>query len=112
MFDFDVSDALVMTAGGIGMAFLVLTLLTVLTSLMGWASQSWSRRASGETSQEEHQARLAAAIAASVAVATSQRGKLPAGGRVSVNRVETASLWAIHGRQDIMESRQGPARRR
>ena len=112
MFDSDVSigDALFMTLGGLGMAFLVLFLLMIMITSMGWLSRRVSRE-SAASSSDDQGAAVAAAVAVSVAVAADQQAGRPPGRHI-VPPVAAASNWARRGRLDIMESRMGRVRRR
>ena len=99
--DFDASEALVMTAGGLGMAFFVLILLMVFTSVMGRLLQT---RSTGDSSPlEREDAQLAAATAVAVALAERRQQRALAAGQAT-------SVWATRGRQEIMDSRSGRGR--
>ena len=112
MFDSDVSigDALVMTLGGLGMAFLVLLLLMIMITAMGWLSRRVCRESAVSPSDDQGAA-LAAAVAVSVAVAADRQAGRPAVRHI-VPPIAAASNWARRGRLDIMESRIGRTRRR
>ena len=99
--DFDTSEALVMTAGGLGMAFFILVILMVFTSIMGRLLQTRSNRVSDSIESED--AQLAAATAVAVALSEHQTPKKPIEGLA-------ASPWASQGRQEIMAARLGRER--
>ena len=111
MFDFDGKEALTMTVGGAGMAFVVLILLATFVAIMGWVVRKRSAAQVQEEPAASQQAELAAAIAVSVAIAAdeSQR-EVPRAG-VQVAGMGRANGWAVRGRQDIMNSRQRPVPR-
>ena len=117
--DFDIGNALVMTAGGAGMAFLVLVLLTGLTAVMGLVLRWRVARATrlGVEAPEldpprEDELEMAAMIAASIVAARLGRRAPTTGGRPPTATSSASSRWVVQGRRDIMAGRTGrPARR-
>ena len=116
---FDVNNALVMTAGGAGMAFLVLVLLTLLTGVMGRALR-WSVAEATRLGVEapeldpprEDELEMAAMIAASIVSARRGHRGPTTGGRTPVSNSSTSRGWSAQGRRDIMAGRSGRPRRR
>ena len=111
---FDVTDALLMTVGGVGMAFLVLILLTVLTAVMGrvarWSPLATSRPrpVAPETEvPEPEDLEMAAIIAVSVVSARLSQRRPITGGRSPMATSTAANNWSAQGRRDIMASRSG-----
>lgn len=117
--DFDIGKALVMTAGGAGLAFLVLVLLTGLTGAMGWVLRWRVARATrlGVEVPEldpprEDELEMAAMIAASIVAARLGRRAPTTGGRTPTAVSSSSNRWAVQGRRDIMAGRSGrPASR-
>lgn len=110
--EFDIGNALVMTAGGAGMAFLVLILLTGLTGAMGWLLHWRVRRATrlGEEVPEldpprEDELEMAAMIAASIVAARLGRRAPTTSGRPPTAASSASNSWAVQGRRDIMTGR-------
>lgn len=117
--DFDISNALVVTAGGAGMAFLVLVLLTGLTGVMGWVLRWRVARATrlGMEGPEldpprEDELEMAAMIAASIVAARLGRHTPTTGGRPPTASTASSIGWAVQGRRDIMTGRSGRPTRR
>ena len=117
--DFDVGKALVMTAGGAGLAFLVLVLLTGLTWAMGrllrWRVARATRLGVDVPELDpprEDELEMAAMIAASIVAARLGRRAPTTGGRPPTAISSASSRWVVQGRRDIMTGRSGrPARR-
>ncbi len=108
-----------MTAGGAGLAFLVLVLLTGLTWVMGWVLRWRVARATrlGVEVPEldpprEDELEMAAMIAASIVAARLGRTAPTTGGRPPTTISSTSARWAVQGRRDIMAGRSSrPVRR-
>ena len=101
-----------MTAGGAGLAFLVLVLLTGLTGAMGWVLRWRVRRATrlGVEAPEldpprEDELEMAAMIAASIVAARLGRRTPTTSGRTPTTAATASNSWAVQGRRDIMAGR-------
>ena len=117
--DVDIGNALVITAGGAGMAFLVLVLLTGLTGAMGRILHWRVARATrlGVEGPEldpprEDELEMAAMIAAAIVAARLDRRAPTTGGRPPTVSTAASIGWAVQGRRDIMAGRSGRPTRR
>ena len=108
MFEFDGTEALVMTGGGAGMAFLVLISLMLVTLITRRAVVALSREATVAPDTETDDRQMAAAIAVSLAMADQQKQRSVA---VSSQGEWAPGRWGSRGRQDIMDSRLGRMQR-
>ena len=119
MFDFiafqegsSLNEALLMTMGAAGMAFLVLITLMVVTIITGRIVGVGSRKPSAETFSEESRQAMAAAIAVSIATGEKKHLGAEDASDTYVHKELEAGSWRDRGRQDIMDSRLGGVHRR
>lgn len=101
----NLNEALLMTMGAFGMAFLVLVTLMVVTIVMGGIVKVHSRKPSTKTSSEVSGHAMAAAIAVSIATAGKKQMITQDASNNYVPTELESGNWRNRGRQEIMDSR-------